>query len=151
MTPGTMEWRRAGYVISTDRERLDRETIWQFLRTSYWSPGIPPAKVERAIENSLAFGLFAPGGEQVGFARIVTDRASFAWLADVFVLQQHRGNGLGLWLVRTALTHPHVADLRVLLGTMDAHGLYERIGFQPVDPKRLMERRPTAKDAAATG
>jgi GNAT superfamily N-acetyltransferase len=150
MTPGTMEWRRAGYLISTDRERLDRETIWQFLRTAYWSPGIPLAKVEKAIENSLAFGLFSPDGEQVGFARIVTDRVSFAWLADVFVLEQHRGNGLGMWLVGTAVTHPEVADVRVLLGTLDAHGLYERIGFRPVDPRRLMERRPAAKDAAGS-
>jgi GNAT superfamily N-acetyltransferase len=149
MTPETMEWRRAGYLISTDRRRLDRETIWQFLRSAYWSPDIPRAKVERAIENSLAFGLFAPDGAQAGFARIVTDRVSFAWLADVFVLEQHRGIGLGLWLVGTAVAHPHVADLRVLLGTLDAHGLYERIGFRPVEPERFMERKRSAKDAAA--
>jgi predicted N-acetyltransferase YhbS len=146
MTPEAMEWRRGGYLISTDRERLDRETIWQFLRSAYWSPDIPRAKVERAIENSLAFGLFAPDGTQAGFARIVTDRATFGWLADVFVLAQHRGRGLGLWLVGTAVTHPEVADLRIMLGTLDAHGLYERTGFRPVDPKRMMERRSGATE-----
>jgi GNAT superfamily N-acetyltransferase len=137
----TAEWRRNdGYVISTDRARLDREAIWRFLRTAYWSPGIAREHVDRAIENSLAFGLFAPGGAQAGFARLVTDAASFAWLADVFVLEHHRGRGLGVWLVQTAVTHPSVAELRILLGTRDAHGLYERFGFCPVDSGRMMER-----------
>jgi predicted N-acetyltransferase YhbS len=148
MTPPAMEWRRAGYLISTDQDRLDRRAIWQFLRTAYWSPEIARAKVERAIDNSLAFGLFAPGGQQAGFARMVTDRATFAWLADVFVLEAHRGAGLGLWLVTTAVTHPDVADLRTILATLDAHGLYERIGFRTVEPERMMERRPAPKDAA---
>lgn len=138
-----MEWRRAGYLISTDRERLDRKVIWRFLRTSYWSPNIARDVVERAIENSLVFGLFAADGEQAGFARIVTDRARFAWLADVFVLEPHRGQGLGVWLVETILSHPELGDLRIVLGTADAHGLYERFGFRAVDAERMMERRVT--------
>jgi GNAT superfamily N-acetyltransferase len=137
----TAEWRSdAGYVISTDQARLDRQAIWRYLRTAYWSPGIARERVERAIENSLTFGLFAPDGAQAGFARLVTDTTSFAWLADVFVLEEHRGRGLGVWLVQTAVTHPSVAELRIVLGTRDAHGLYERFGFRPVDPQRVMER-----------
>jgi GNAT superfamily N-acetyltransferase len=144
----TGEWRRGGYLISTDRTRLDREVIWNFLRTAYWSPDIVRDKVEQAIENSLVFGLFAPDGEQAGFARIVTDRTTFAWLADVFVLEKHRGRGLGVWLVATAVTHPTVADIRIVLGTRDAHGLYERFGFVPVTPGRMMERHAPRGDAA---
>jgi GNAT superfamily N-acetyltransferase len=137
-----MEWRRDGYVISMDATRLDREAIWRFLRTSYWSAGVAREVVERGIENSMPFGLFAPGGDQAGFARVVTDRARFAWLADVFVLEPHRGRGLGVWLVGTVLSHPDLAGLRLLLGTADAHGLYDRFGFAPVDSERMMERRP---------
>jgi hypothetical protein len=100
-----MEWRRDGYVISMDATRLDREAMWRFLRTSYWSAGIAREVVERGIENSMPFGLFAPGGDQAGFARVVTDRARFAWLADVFVLEPHRGRGSGSgWSERCSLT-----------------------------------------------
>jgi aspartate racemase len=136
-----MERTRDGYVISTDRSRLDRNAIWRFLQAAYWSPGIARATVERNIENALVFGLYAPDGAQAGFARLVTDTGSFAWLADVFVLPAHRGRGLGVWLVDTAVSHPAVARLRILLGTRDAHGLYERFGFRLVDPPRVMERR----------
>ena len=135
-----MEWERDGYVISTDRSRLDRDAVWRFLQTAYWSPGIARVTVERNIENALVFGLYAPDGGQAGFARFVTDTGSFAWLADVFVLPAHRGRGLGVWLVGTAVSHPAVARLRILLGTRDAHGLYERFGFHVVDPPRMMER-----------
>jgi GNAT superfamily N-acetyltransferase len=131
---------RDGYVISNDPARLDREAIWRFLRTTYWSPGIAREVVERGIDNSLVFGLYAPDGAQAGFARVVTDRARFAWLADVFVLEEHRGRGLGVWLVETVVAHPELAGLRLVLGTADAHGLYERFGFGPVDATRMMER-----------
>jgi GNAT superfamily N-acetyltransferase len=144
-----MEWLRDGYLISTDPTRLDRDVIWKFLRTAYWSPNIAREKVEQAIDNSLVFGLFAPAGEQAGFARLVTDRTSFGWLADVFVLEQHRGRGLGVWLVGIAVTHPDVADIRIVLGTRDAHGLYERFGFGPVNPERMMERKAARGEAAA--
>jgi GNAT superfamily N-acetyltransferase len=149
LNPAAMEWRRDGYLISTDPARLDREAIWRFLRTSYWSPNIARETVERAIQNSLVFGLFAAGGDQAGFARVVTDKARFAWLADVFVLEQHRGEGLGVWLVETALCHPELAGLRFVLGTADAHGLYERFGFRAVDPARMMERAAGAGDPPA--
>lgn len=129
-----------GYVISTDPARLDREAIWSFLRTSYWSPGIERDVVERGIEHSLVFGLYAADGAQAGFARVVTDHARFAWLADVFVLEEHRGRGLGVWLVDTVVAHPQLAGLRIVLATADAHGLYERFGFVPVAPGRWLER-----------
>jgi aspartate racemase len=133
-------WQRDGYVISTDRSRLDREAIWRFLETAYWSPGIARAKVERNIEGSLNFGLYAPDGSQAGFARLVTDSGGFAWLADVFVLPAHRGRGLGVWLVQTALSHPEVTPLRILLATRDAHQLYARFGFRPAEAGRYMAR-----------
>ena len=137
-----MEWQREdGYTISTDPGRIDRHAVWSFLRTSYWSPGIEPETVDRGIENSLVFGLLAPDGAQAGFGRAVTDRSRFAWLADVFVLEPHRGRGLGVWLVGTILGHPDLGDLRILLGTADGHGLYARFGFHAVDAERLMERR----------
>ena len=135
-----MIWRRDGYEISTDPARLDREAIWSFLRGSPWSPGIARDVVERAIDNSIPFGLFASDGSQAGFARVVTDRAGFAWLDDVFVIEAHRGRGLGVWLVETVLSHPDLGGLRVLLDTDDAHGLYSRFGFRPVDPTQVLER-----------
>jgi N-acetylglutamate synthase-like GNAT family acetyltransferase len=136
-----LEWERDGFVISTDAERLDRDLIHGFLRTAYWSPNVPREVVERSIDNSLNFGLYDPSGGQVGFARMVTDRAAFGYLADVFVLEPQRRRGLGKWLVETVLAHPDLAGLRrFFLGTADAHALYERYGFRPVDPGRMMER-----------
>lgn len=137
-----MELRRDGYLISTDPDRLDRETIWRFLRTTYWSPGVSREIVERAIDHSLVFGLYASGGDQAGFVRVVTDWARFAWLADVFVLEAHRGRGLGSWLVETVVTHPDLRGVRLVLATADAHGLYARFGFVAVDAARMMERLP---------
>jgi GNAT superfamily N-acetyltransferase len=136
-----MQLHRDGYWISTDHAKQDRELIWRFLQTTYWSPGIERDTVERGIENSFVFGLFAPDGDQAGFARVVTDWARFAWLADVFVLDAHRGRGLGVWLVDTVVNHPRLSSLRIVLATADAHGLYERFGFRAVDPERMMERR----------
>ena len=141
---------RDGYEISTDPQRLDREAIWRFLRGSYWAQGIEQETVNRAIDNSLPFGLYGSGGAQAGFARVVGDTARFAWLADVFVLPEHRGHGLGVWLVETVLGHPSVAGLRTVLGTKDAHTLYERFGFRQVDGTRMMEKpgRGTPSDHA---
>ncbi len=138
------EYRRAdGYTISTDPSRVDRDLVWRFLRNTYWwSSDAEFEIVDRAIDNSLVFGLLSPAGDQAGFARAVTDRARFAWLSDVFVLEQHRGRGLGVWLVQTMVDHPELRDLRLMLGTADAHGLYARFGFAPVNPDRLMDRRP---------
>ena len=138
-----MEWRRDGYEISTDPARLDRGAIWEFLRTAYWwHDDAPREAVAKAIDHSpLVFGLYDSVGGQAGFARVVTDRCRFAWLADVFVLEAHRERGLGVWLVQTVVDHPDLAGVRIVLGTADAHGLYERFGFRPVDSGRMMERR----------
>jgi N-acetylglutamate synthase-like GNAT family acetyltransferase len=132
----------AGYEISTDRGLLDRALIHRFLRDdSYWARGIPREVLDRAIDNSLCFGLYAPDGAQAGFARAVTDRAAIAYLADVFVVEAKRGRGLGKWLIETVLAHPDLQGLRrFFLGTVDAHALYARYGFRPLaDPGRMME------------
>jgi GNAT superfamily N-acetyltransferase len=128
-----MEWTRDGYTISDDPARLDVGTVHRYLsEESYWARGVPRDVVERSIAGSLPFGLYAPDGSLVGFARVVTDRAVFAYLADVFVLDAHRGSGLGVWLVEVVLSHPELQGLRRwLLFTADAHGLYERFGFGP--------------------
>jgi GNAT superfamily N-acetyltransferase len=135
-----------GYEISTDRDRLDLDAIHGFLHEAYWSPGIPRATVERAVAGSLCFGLFAPGGAQAGFARAVSDRATFAYLADVFVLPGHRGRGLGAALVRAALEHPDLQGLRRwMLATRDAHALYAKLGFAELERPEIfmaIDRRP---------
>ena len=137
---------RGPYEIDDDRDRLDREAIHRYLSgESYWAPGIPRERVDKAIDGSLCFGVYR-GGELVGFARAVTDRATFAYLADVFVLESERGNGLGVWLVETVLEHPDLQGLRqFILGTADAHSLYERFGWRPLERvERFMsiERKP---------
>jgi GNAT superfamily N-acetyltransferase len=132
----------AGFEISTDRGLLDRALIHRFLRDdSYWARGIPREVLDRAIDNSLCFGLYAPDGAQAGFARAVTDRAAIAYLADVFVVEAKRGRGLGKWLIETVLAHPDLQGLRrFFLGTADAQALYARYGFRPLaDPGRMME------------
>ncbi|MFC0628816.1 GNAT family N-acetyltransferase [Kribbella deserti] len=128
------------YVVDDDAARLDLDVIHGFLRTAYWSPGVPREVVERAIANSLCFGLYAPDSRQVGFARLVTDRATFAWLADVFVLDSERGRGLGRFLVSTTLNHPDVAAVRrIMLATADAHDLYRSYGFSDLEvPSRYL-------------
>ena len=128
------------YSISTDASRFDVDAIHAFLAQTYWSPGVPRSVIETSIANSLCFGLFH-GTSQVGFARVVTDRATFAYLADVYVLEKHRRQGLAKWLVKTILEHPDLQGLRrFLLATRDAHGLYERFGFRPLsNPSRMME------------
>ena len=129
-----------GFVVSTDPARLDLDAVHAYLTDSYWSPGIPRETVERAAAHSLCFGLYAPGGEQVGFTRVITDRATFAYLCDVFVLPAHRGQGLGVWLTDSVLAHPDLQGLRrILLTTQTAHGLYEKSGFVRAPfPERFM-------------
>jgi GNAT superfamily N-acetyltransferase len=135
-----IEIQRNGYVISTDKARLDVTAIHAYLTRSYWSPGIPRAVVEKAIAGALCFGLFSEQGNQVGFARAITDGATFAYLADVYVLEEHRGKGLGKWVVETILAHPSLQGLRrILLATRDAHKLYAQFGFEPLaTPESLM-------------
>mgnify|MGYP001292097524 CR=1 FL=1 len=133
------------YEIDTDKARLDLAVIHGFLARSHWATGIPLSVVERAIENSLVFGLYRDG-RQIGFARIVSDHATFAYLADVFVLAPERGKRLGRWLVETVLRHPELQGLRRwLLGTRDAQGLYAQCGFRaPAPPFAFMERSDQA-------
>jgi len=123
-----------GYEIDTDPARLDRTMIHRYLsEESYWAPGIPRDVVDRAIDGSLCFGIYARDGAQVGFGRLVTDRATFAYLGDVFVLPGHRGNGLSKALVAAMQAHPELQGLRRwLLATRDAHGLYAALGFAPL-------------------
>jgi GNAT superfamily N-acetyltransferase len=130
------------YEISTDPSRLQLDAIHAYLTRSYWSPGIPKEVVARAIANSMCFGVYL-GETQVGFARVVTDKASFAYLADVYVLEEHRGQGLSKRLVQFIQAHPDLQGMRrFLLATRDAHGLYAQFGFQPVArPQSLMELR----------
>ena len=132
--------RNGDVELSDAPERLDVDAIHAFLSASYWSPGIPRATVARALAGSLCFGLYRVGA-QIGLARFVTDGATFAYLADVFVLPAHRGQGHATWLVRTALTHPALAGLRrLLLATRDAQALYARVGFAALaHPERFME------------
>ena len=128
------------YEITCDKSRLDIEAIHRFLTQSYWSPGVPRAVIERAIANSLCFGLLLER-QQVGFARVITDKATFAYLADVYVLPEHRGKGLSLRLMEQIMRHPDLQGLRrMMLATRDAHSLYEKFGFKPLAvPERIME------------
>ncbi len=128
------------YAISTDPARFDLDLIHGFLTTCYWAEGIPRELVKRSIENSLCFGVFE-GEKQVGFARVITDRATYAYVGDVFIIESHRGQRLGKRLMSAIMTHPQLQGLRRWsLITRDAHGLYEQFGFTPLaNPDRHME------------
>ena len=133
---------RTAYEISTDPERLDVAAIHGYLSRSYWSAGIPLGVVERALRNSLCFGAYdSVSGAQVGFARVVTDYATFAYLCDVYVLEEHRGFGLAKRMMQELMAHPALSGARrVMLATRDAHGLYAGFGFQEAGAaKNLME------------
>src|SRR6266478_5357095 len=137
----TQEWRRGDYFISADKSRLDLTVIHDFLTKSYWAAGIPIEIVKKSIEHSLAFGVYKEG-KQVGFARVITDFATFAYIGDVFILEDYRGQGLSKWLMEVIADYPELQGLRrwVLL-TRDAHGLYRKTGFtEPQNPERYMEK-----------
>jgi GNAT superfamily N-acetyltransferase len=133
-------WTRDTFEISTDPQRLHVALIQEFLARTYWSPGIPMDIVQRGIQGALCFGVYEEG-HQVGFARVVTDRATFAYLCDVFVLPAWRGRGVSKFLMETILAHPELQYLRRwMLATADAHGLYEQFGFKALArPDRIME------------
>jgi GNAT superfamily N-acetyltransferase len=138
-----MEWRRPdGFEVSTDPARVDVDVVHGFLAEAYWSAGVPREVVARSIAGSLPFGLYGPSGEQAGFGRVVTDRAVFAYVGDVFVLEPWRGRGLGRWLMECVMAHPELAALRRwFLATDDAHGLYTPYGFAPpARPETLLFR-----------
>ena len=134
----------AGYRLSDDKADLQLDAIHGFLTVSYWSPGIPRRIVERAIEHSWCVGIYDPAAAQVAFARLITDRATFAYLADVFVLPAARGLGLSKAMVDFFVSHPELQNLRRwMLATRDAHGLYAQFGFEPISDEqaaRLMLR-----------
>jgi len=136
-----VNYRRGDYEISTDCERLSLDVIHEFLTNCYWAKGISREIVARSISHSLCFGIYDDTGAQVGFARVVSDFSTVAYLGDVFVLESHRGRGLSKWLMECVLKHPTLQNLRRwILLTRDAHGLYSQFGFTSVKaPERYME------------
>ena len=139
------EWQKGDYVISTDDARMTLPFIFKFLsQESYWAQERSIEVVQKSLKHSLNFGIFK-SEEQVGFARVVSDYATFAWLADVFVVSDHRGKALGKWLIEVVTAHPDLQGLRRwLLATRDAHELYSQFGFDRLrEPDRWMERRNT--------
>ena len=142
------EYQKDEYTISTDKTKLQFDVIHGFLSTSYWSPNIPMEIVKRAAENSTAFGIYKNslligegwgGASQVGYARIISDYATFAYLADVFVLESERGKGISKWLMECITQQPDLQGLRRwMLATRDAHGLYAKFGFTPLDNPDIM-------------
>ncbi|WP_413692536.1 GNAT family N-acetyltransferase [Psychromonas sp. KJ10-2] len=131
----------AGYKISSDPKQMDLSVIHGYLAGSYWAKGVPLSTMQTAINNSFCFGVFTEAGQQVAFARMITDYATSAYLADVFVLPEHRGKGLSKWLVQTIIDHPQLQGLRrMLLVTSDAHNLYRKFGFSALaSPELFME------------
>lgn len=145
MTPAAhsdqfLEQRRGEFLLSTDPARLDVGLIHGFLTDCYWAKGIPLEIVARSIENSLCFGIYE-NDQQVGFARVISDFATYAYIGDVFILESFRGHGLGKWIMQSIMQHPHLQALRRWsLLTRDAHGLYTQFGFTPLEsPERYME------------
>ena len=136
----TFERERKEFVISTDPARLDVDAVHAYLTRSYWASGVPKDVVAKSLEGSLCFGLYK-GSYQVGLARVITDKATFAYLCDVYVLEDYRGLGLGKWLMSVVQSHPDLQRLRrFVLITRDAHGLYEQFGFSGLkEPDRYME------------
>src|SRR4051794_30369270 len=132
---------RDGYTVSSDPARLDLDAIHAYLARSYWATGIPRQTVVRSLEGSTGYGLFAPDGSQIGFARVITDWTTFAYFCDVYVLEAHRGRGLGVWLMEVVLAQPELQGIRRLsLTTRDAHGLYEKFGFSRTEFGRFMDK-----------
>jgi GNAT superfamily N-acetyltransferase len=141
----SQDWRKDGYLISTDQTLIDLKAVHAYLSRAYWCEGIPFEIVEKSARNSLCFGLYqitdSGSRTQIGFARVISDYASFAYLADVYVLEEHRGQGLSKWLMSCIMRHPDLQGLRrFLLATKGAHGLYARYGFQITEtPDYFME------------
>jgi GNAT superfamily N-acetyltransferase len=136
------ELQHHGYLVSDDPARINPDAVHAFLATSYWAQGIPRETVDRSLKNSLCFGAYTEAHEQVGLARVISDYATFAWLADVYVLDAHRGRGLSKALMRAVVSHPRLQGLRRFqLVTRDAHNLYAQFGFAlPAHPNRHMEK-----------
>jgi N-acetylglutamate synthase-like GNAT family acetyltransferase len=135
------EWKKEDYLVSTDKTKIDIAVVHHFLSQSYWAEGIPVEVVKQSIDNSLCFVLYHQQ-KLIGFARVISDFATFAYLADVFILPDKRGKGLSKWLMKIIIEHPQLQGLRrFTLATKDAHGLYAQFGFTPFDkPERWMQR-----------
>jgi len=135
-----MEYRKQEYLISTDKTKLDVQVIHNFLKETYWAKNVPLEVVEKSIENSICFGVYFHD-DQIGFARVVTDYSTCAYIADVFILNEFRGRGLSKWLMKVIMNYPELQNLkRWMLGTKDAHSLYSQFGFSsPQHPDWLME------------
>ncbi|MBQ4833179.1 GNAT family N-acetyltransferase [Pseudoalteromonas sp. MMG010] len=126
------------FFISTDQQKLDFDVIYQFISNSYWAKDIPCSLMQKAIENALCFGVYTGQNEQVGFARVITDSATFAYLADVFIVPTYQGMGLSKYLMNTIITHEQLQGLRrFMLATSDAHGLYKQFGFTELNEPNL--------------
>jgi len=150
---GTKEYRRGEFLVSTDPGRIDLNVVHGFLTNCYWAKGIPRETVARSIEHSLCFGIYDGRGAQVGFARVISDFATVAYLGDVFVLESHRGRGLSKWMMQCIMEHPALQGLRRwILLTRDAHGLYSEFGFTPLkSTDRYMElHRPDVYEIKET-
>lgn len=146
------EWTCGEFSISTDRARIDLDAVHGYLRGSYWAAGMPRDVLLRAIANSLTFGVYQ-ASRQVGFARVITDCATYAYLSDVFIVEDHRGRGLSKWMMECILAHPDLQGLRrFALFTRDASGLYERYGFGPARSRSVYLERwaPNVYDSPAT-
>jgi GNAT superfamily N-acetyltransferase len=144
-------WVNGTFTVTCDPSKMDLAVVAEFLASSYWAKGIPMATVERSLARSLCFALL-DGDRQVGFARVISDHATIAYLGDVFVLPEYRGRGLSKWLMECIIGHPELQGLRRwMLATRDAHGLYEKFGFTPLKrPEIFMERHnPSAYGADA--
>lgn len=134
-----MIWKRGDYELDTDRDRLDMDVISGWIRATYWASTRSHETVLKSWAGSaVPFGLYGPDG-MAGCARVVTDLATTAYLADVFILEEHRGHGLGLWMMECIVSHPELENVRWLLHTRDAHGLYRKVGFEEPSA-RVMER-----------
>jgi len=134
------EYKKEGYLLSTDPSKIQINVVHKFLSNSYWAKNIPVELVKKSLDNSLCFSLFKQN-KQIGFARLVTDYSTFAFLADVFILEKYRGIGLSKWMMEVIMNFPEVQELRTwILKTWDAHELYEKYGFSaPKYPERVME------------
>ena len=137
-----MEYRKDDFLITTDKEKIDTDYVHRFLRNSYWAQDIPLESVNKRIQGALCFSVFHLD-QQIGFARVISDEASFAYLADVFIDENFRGRGLSKWLMETIMSYPTLQNLRrFMLATRDAHGLYEKFGFRAIqNTERWMEIR----------
>ncbi len=132
-----MKWKKGEYITTDDKSNVDIDYVHRTLNTTYWARGRPKETVKKSIENSIFLSVFKDN-RQVGYSRVVSDNATFAWICDVYIDPKHRGNGLGKWLMRCTLKHPSVKVRINLLATKDAHGLYEKYGFER---KECMARR----------